>query len=393
MNIQAIQTALQQERFDCWLIYDFQNSNPALAQFVAGQLHLTRRVFIIIPARGEPTMLGSIIDHDALQSLPIPLTKYTNWREMNQKLETMLTDYQVVAMDYSPHGALPTVSRVDAGTVEAIRALGKEVVSAANIFQTAAAQWSAEAVIAHEEDCQRVAEIKDAAFQHIGQKLSTGEGINEYEVQQFIMNQFSAANLITPYPPIVAINAHSGDPHFSPTPDKHAPIRAGDWILIDLWAKRSGYQFIFADMTWVGVAAAQPTEKQQSVFDIVTGARDAAVDYIQTQVNQGAVIEGWQVDDVTRDYISQRGYGEQFFHRTGHSLGPGDNVHGMGANIDNLETHDTRRLAPGIGFSIEPGIYLPEFGIRSEINVYMTENGPQVTTPIQREIICLGDYS
>jgi len=391
MNLLTIQTALQQENIDCWVVYDFQNNNPVLTSlFPTGEIMLTRRVFFIIPAQGEPQIVGSKIDADSLERFSLPITFYVSWQELHQRLTELLAPYHTIALDYSPMNELPTISRVDAGTVEFIRHLGKTVVSSANVFQSAAARWGEGVLEAHQEDCQRVATIKDEAFSLIADHLRRSKPINEYDVQSFIMNRFDEEGLYTNHAPIVGINAHSGDPHYVPTAEKAWPIKHGDWILIDLWAKRQGYQYVFCDITWVGVAAAQPTPKQQTVFEAVVGARDAAVAYIQQQYDKGLPVAGWQVDDVTRDYITQAGYGDYFFHRTGHSLGPGNITHGVGANIDNLETHDTRTLSPGIGFSIEPGIYLPEFGIRSEIDVYMQESGPLVTTSVQTEVICLG---
>jgi Xaa-Pro aminopeptidase len=390
MNLARIQQALHREKIDCWLIYDFQGTSPTMAQFLADGLMLTRRLFLLIPAQGEPVILGSKIDNDSIQS-----TTYTNkvfyvsWQEMTQLLAELLAGYQVIGMDYSPNGELPAASRVDAGTVDMIRNLGKTVVSAANVFQAAVAVWSEAVLEAHREDARLVATIKDEAFHYIASQLRQNQALTEYAVQSFIMQRFAEANLITPHGPIVAVNRHSSDPHYAPTADKHAPIRKGDWVLIDLWAKRAGTGYVYADITWVAYAGPTPSPEQQAVFKIVAEARDTAVAYIKSCHEQNIAVEGWQVDEVTRAYLSQAGYGQYFFHRTGHSLSPGHHIHGMGVNIDNLETHDTRRLIPGIGFSIEPGIYLPDFGVRLEIDVFMADHGPLVTTPLQQEIICL----
>lgn len=389
MNLQNMQRIMAQEGIDCWLVYSFQGKNPIMAQFVRPKSMVSRRLFLIIPAAGEPQLLGSKIDHDVIQALPFQANYYVSWQEMERELSRLLADCQIVAMDYSPGGELPTVSRVDAGTVEMMRRLGKTIVSAANVYQAGAAIWEPGVLDIHLDDCRQVARIKDDAFNFIADHLRRGDFITEYDVQQFIMQQFEQAGLFTPYPPIVGVNAHSGDPHYSPEADHHAPIHKGDWILIDLWAKQPGYSHVFADITWVGIAGPKAAAKQQEVFSIVAEARDKVIDYLQTKTNQGEAIEGWQVDDVARQHITQAGYGPYFFHRTGHSLGPGDYVHGTGVNIDNLETHDTRHLIPGIGFSVEPGIYLPEFGVRLEINVYMDAAGPQITTPVQHEIITL----
>jgi len=360
-----------------------------LAYFLQTTFMTTRRVFLVIPAAGEPTLLGSKIDHDALRQSPYRQIYYAGWRQMETRLQQLLAGSQTVAMDYSPNGELPTVSRTDAGTVERIRSWGKTVVSAGNVFQAAAALWGPGVLEAHLEDCQTVAQIKDEAFQFIGDRLGRGQPVTEYDAQSLIMRRFEESGLTTPYPIVVAVNQNSSDPHYTPSAERHAPINKGDWILIDLWAKRPGHNFVYADMTWVAYAGAAPSAKQQEVFKVVAQARDAVVAFVRESVSRGQPLEGWQVDDVARNIITQAGYGEYFFHRTGHSLGPGNHVHGPGVNIDNLETHDTRKLIPGIGFSVEPGIYLPEFGVRLEIDVFMEETGLRVTTPIQQEIICL----
>lgn len=389
MNLKAAQAAMQQEKIDCWLVYDFQKTNPIMRQLLPIKQFISRRLFLFVPSYGQPMLLGSKIDQDALRALPYRTEFYVSWKEMEQKLAVLLASYQTVGLDYSPGCALPVASRLDAGTFEFIKRQDKTIKSAANIFQAAAAVWSEAALQAHLEDCQLVAAIKDQAFDFIAASLRAGKVITEYDVQQFIMQRFANEGLITPYPPIVGVNANSGDPHYSPTEAKHVAINRGDWILIDLWAKRPGYEYIFADITWVGFAGLQPPAQHKAIFKIVRDARDAAITYLQNCAEQGQTPEGWHVDDAVRQHITAAGYGEYFFHRTGHSLGPGDNVHGQGANIDNLETHDTRKLMPGIGFSIEPGIYLPDFGVRSEINVYMDQTGPRVTTSSQQEIICL----
>lgn len=389
MNFATIQAAMKEEGMDGWVIYDFQGKNPIMGHFLKTKSMMTRRAYLVIPAEGEPAILGSRVDHDILRVLPFKQIYYVSWPEMEQRLRELLAGCQVVGMDYSPNCALPTVSRVDAGTVELIKGWGKQVVSAADVFQSGAATWGPAVLETHLEDCRVVAQIKNEAFQLIAERLRANRAITEYQVQEFIMRRFAEKGLWTPHAPVVGVNAHSGDPHYTPETDRYATIKKGDWILIDLWAKRPDYQFVFADITWVALAGSTPTPKQQEVFDVVKGGRDKALAFLQENAGQSSRLEGWQVDDVTRSYISEAGYGQYFIHRTGHSLSPGDFVHGSGVNIDNLESHDTRKLRPGIGFSIEPGIYLPEFGVRLEVDVYMDERGPRVTTPIQDEIICL----
>lgn len=389
MELSRVQAAMQQEGLDCWVVYDFQGTNPIMSQLLRTKAMMTRRVFLVIPAQGEAQLLGSRVDHDSLQPLPFKQNFYSGWQEMEQKLAALLEGCRVVGMDYSPQGLLPTVSRVDAGTVEMLKKMGKEIRTSANILQAGVAIWGQAILEAHLEDSRKVANIKDEAFDFIARQLRSGAPLTEYQVQSFIMERFEAEGLWTAYPPVVAVNQNSSDPHYTPEAGRTAPIQKRDWILIDLWAKRPGYEFVYGDMTWVGLAGPAPSARQQEVFETVAAARDKAVDFIQEQAQRQTPVEGWEVDDVARKVIQEAGYGDYFFHRTGHSLSSGNAVHGSGVNLDNLETHDTRPLAPGVGFTIEPGIYLPEFGVRLEINLYMEESGPRVTTPIQQSIICL----
>lgn len=389
MNLTNIQNAMQEQGIDCWVIYDFQGMNPIMSQLLRTELNATRRVYLIIPTQGDPCFLGSKIDRDMFHDFSFEHHLYVNWQALEDKLKKLLAGYKTIALDYTPNGVLPTASRIDAGNLELIRSLGKTIVSSADILQAATAVWGEVSLNTHLADAKTVARIKDEAFALIGEQLQADKAITEYDVQTFIMNQFEANNLFTNHPPIVSVNGHSGDPHYSPTPTKYSPIQKGDWILIDLWAKKPGYENIFVDITWVGFAGLTPPAKHAEIFKIVAGARDAAVDFIETKWAAGEDIEGWQADDAARNHIIQAGYGDYFFHRTGHSLGPGNHGHGPGANLDNLETHDTRKLTAGIGFTIEPGIYLPEFGVRSEIDIYMAETGPQITTPVQQQVICL----
>jgi Xaa-Pro aminopeptidase len=243
-------------------------------------------------------------------------------------------------------------------------------------------------VALHRKACVEVDAVKDAAFSRIGEFLRAGEPVTEYEIQQFIREQFDRRDLYIDHGPIVAVNAHSGDPHYEPTAGRHAPILEGDWILIDLWAKYRDPLAVYCDITWTGYAGSRVPMKHQEVFDIVTGARDAVVEAVQQAWREEVTIQGWQLDRAARDFITGRGYGEFFAHRTGHSMGVSPTAHALGVNLDDLETHDTRAILPGVGFSVEPGIYLPEFGVRSEIDMYVDpDEGPVVTTSIQREII------
>ena len=390
-DLEKAQTYMREQAIDGWLLYDFRESNPVFWYLLGMKQQTTRRNYLFIPARGQARLLAHGLDKLLFEDVRVPVELYTSWQEMQDWLRQALDSCNRVAMEYSPGGAIPMHSWVDAGTVELMRGLGAEVVSSANLFQVAAASWSAEAVASHQRACTEVAETKDAAFDFIAQKLRAGEPVNEYEAQQFIRDQFAQRGMITDHGPIVAVNAHSGDPHFEPSADEHDPIQPGDWVLIDLWAKFPGDQDVFSDITWVGYVGETVPERHQQVYDIVAGARDAVVEGIQQAWRDGVTMQGWQADMLARDHIAEAGYGDYFVHRTGHSMGPGATVHALGVNLDNLETHDTREILPGVGFSVEPGIYLPEFGVRLEIDVYVDPNeGPVVTTPIQREVILIG---
>ncbi|MEZ5361597.1 MAG: M24 family metallopeptidase [Bryobacterales bacterium] len=280
---------------------------------------------------------------------------------------------------------IPYVSLVDAGTVEMVRGLGKDVLSSASLVQAFEAVWSAEQLAMHEEAGRRVDAIRAAAFARIGHKLKAGETVREHEIAQFILDQFAAQSLVTQDGPIVGVNANSGNPHYAPDPAGSAEIKPGDFVLIDLWAKLDKPKAVYYDITWTGFCGETAPEKIREVFDVVTRSRDAALEAVDKAMREGRQIAGWEVDDVTRGVITAAGYGEAFVHRTGHSIG--ENVHGNGVNIDNLETRDERPIVPGVCFSIEPGVYLPEFGVRSEIDCFVLEGGAKATGEVQRELV------
>jgi Xaa-Pro dipeptidase len=390
MNLPAVQEFLRRQRIDAWLLHDFRGSNPILARLVppeSGRRWTTRRVELLIPASGPPELLIHNIDSVA-DFGPIERRHYTSWGELHEWLAQRCRGRRI-AMDYSPGGALPAMSYVDAGTIELVRGLGAEVVSSADLIQAAVATWSSRARENHTHASREVARIKDAAFDLIRSGLSGGRGLHEYEVQQFIMAEFQKAGLETPESPIVAVNAHSGDPHYAPSESQSSPIRPGDWVLIDLWARVPGDENIFSDITWVGYCGRDVPAEQREVFGVVKRARDAALAAAKSAGAAGG-IQGWQLDEAAMHEIRSAGYSHAIRHRTGHSLSPGPLVHGLGMNLDNLETHDTRAMLPGIGFTIEPGVYLPEFGVRLEINVFVDpQRGPDVTSCVQDEIILL----
>ncbi|MFN0137528.1 MAG: M24 family metallopeptidase [Phycisphaerae bacterium] len=385
-NFEQVQQYMQRERIDSWLVYDFRGNNPIFAQLIPGRRNTTRRVVLHIPARGEPTLLVHGLDAGQFSSLAINKQNYLGWRDLHAWLQTSLAGR--VAMEYAPGATLPVVSIVDAGTVELVRSVGVEVVSSANLIQVSVATWSAEAVERHMVASRKVNQIKDDAFAFIGERIRAAGRAAEIEVQQFMHRRFEGENLEWPDGPIVGVNAHSGDPHYEPTAATSANIQRGDWILIDLWARQPGEENIFSDITWVGFAGEKPSDKHVRVFDAVKAARDASVHAAQKAWADKRSIQGWQLDDAAREQIIAVGFGEFIKHRTGHSLSPGPKVHGLGMNLDNTETHDTREMLPGIGYTIEPGIYLPEFGVRLEINMFVDpQRGPIVTSQVQSEII------
>ncbi len=390
LDLSITQAFLRDHQLDAWLVYDFRNSNPVLWQLLGLQRPSTRRAFLLIPAQGPARLLAHAIEQGTFAGTGVALESYTGWQQLHTWLRQALAGCQKVAMEYSPGGALPITSWVDGGTLDLVRGCGVEVVSSADLFQVALASWGPEALTSHLDACTQVAQVKDTAFAHLAQCLQQGHPCTEYDLQQFMLADFARRGLETDHGPIVAFNAHSGNPHFEPQPSGSAAVAQGDWVLLDLWAKHPGPQLVYGDITWVACAAAQATPEQQGIFDMVKQARDLVVEHLQRAWTAGKTVQGWEADRVAREYLERAGYGAQFLHRTGHSLGPGRAVHGLGANLDDLESHDTRLLLPGTGFSVEPGIYLPHFGVRLEINLYVDpDHGPQVTTPTQQEIICL----
>jgi Xaa-Pro aminopeptidase len=389
MNLAAIQEELRRQNLDGWLFFDHHLRDP-LAYRVLGLTHLhhvTRRWYFLIPANGEPRRLVHRIEAFKLDSLPGEKAVYSSWKEQVDGLGRLLNGSRRIAMQYSPQCAIPYVSMVDAGTLELVRSLGVDVVSSADLIQHFEARWTAAQLEMHLEAGRRVDRILAAAFDRIRERVRSGAGTNEFEMQQFIRQQFEASGMVTDSGPNVSVNANAGNPHYEPTESVHSPIKPGDFVLIDLWAKLNQPGSVFYDITWVGVCG-QPTDEMQNVFNIVSGARDAAVSFVQSSLEAGRRIHGFEVDDVARGHITERGYGERFIHRTGHSIG--EDVHGAGANMDNLETHDERLVADGTCFSVEPGIYLPHFGVRCEVNVYAGGGTARVTGEVQRELVQLG---
>ena len=384
--IEQAQEFLPTSGCDAWLVYDYQGSNPALADLTALDGHFTRPVFLLVTPTAKPTLFVSAVDAGQVHSNAVTPVVYRSLDDIHARVRDALEPFESVAMEYSPNRQLPRASRADAGTVEFVRSCGVEVVSSAELLQYATQRWTAANLASHRRAVDAVASIVLDAFTFIGERLATGG--TEYDAAQYIMQRFAGAGLVTDHGPVVAANGHASDPHFDPTPEASVAFRQGDWVLIDLWAREPHPDGIYADITWVAFIGSRPSAEQQRVFDVVTGARDAAAAFLHERLASGANAQGWEVDQVARDHIAAAGYGDYFVHRLGHSLGK--QVHAGGVNLDNLETHDTRTFLPGLGFTIEPGVYLPSFGVRSEIDLHLSESGLEVTTPIQREVVLIG---
>ena len=379
-NAQMIHDAqefLASEAVPGWLIYDYLGCNPVLAQVAPASGHVTRPVFLYVPASGSPVLLTHHVDAGKFLDAGVDTVVYSSRVTLESALQDALAGVSSVAMEYSPRNSLPRVSRVDAGTVELVRSMGPDVVSSADLMQYATQRWSPGQLAGHRRAADALGRIVNEAFARIGQRLA--DGPTEFEIAEFIRRRFREEGLTTTDGPIVSTNAHCSDPHYEPAPEGSSVIAPGDWVLIDLWAREDTPGSVYADITWTAYVGDEPPPRHRDVFDIVLRARDAALAFLRDSHAAGDTIQGWQADDVARRYITDRGYGEYFTHRLGHSIY--HTVHGEGVNLDNFETHDTRRIIPGVGFSIEPGIYLPEFGVRSEIDAYMSENGPYASSP------------
>jgi Xaa-Pro dipeptidase len=389
MNLESIQRELAVQKLDGWLFFDHHQRDP-LAYRVLGlpaSRMATRRWYYFIPAQGEPAGLEHRIERGMLAALPGNKLPYSGWSEQIAGLRQLLAGARRIAMQYSPLCAIPYVSMVDGGTLELVRSVGVEVVSSAELIQAFEARWSPEALESHLEAGRRVDRVRAAAFDLIRQRTRDGAPLQEMEVKQFVLDGFARAGLVTDHGPIVGVNANASNPHYEPTAQVSSPIARGDLVLLDMWAKLDQPGAVYYDITWTGFCGDNPTPEMRTVFEVVTGARDAAIERVQEAVAARQPLCGYEVDDAARGLITSRGFGSYFTHRTGHSIG--QEVHGNGANMDNLETHDERRIAPWTCFSIEPGVYLPEFGIRSEINLFVGENEARVTGEIQRQLLLL----
>lgn len=389
-SIEAIQQQLRAEGMDGWLFYDHHRRDP-LAYAILGlpdSLSASRRWYYFVPAEGEPRGMAHRIEAHHLDTLPGPKQLYSTWQEQRGAIEAMLGNARRVAMQHSPNCDIPYVAMVDAGTVDLIRSLGIEVLSSANLIQTFHAQLSEEQYQSHIDAGKIMDRLRREAFALIGERLRAGIAVSEFEVKQFLLKGFDQNGLITDHGPIVAVNDNASDPHYEPMADRCRPIDAADLVLIDMWARSKKPQGVYYDITWTGFCGEQPPSDIQNVFEIVKGARDAGFVAVKTRIDAGESPMGFEIDDVVRGHIRAAGYEKAFIHRTGHSIG--GSVHSTGANIDNFETHDTRPLLNNTCFSIEPGIYLPAFGIRSEFDVFIRNGSANTTGEVQTALLRFG---
>jgi Xaa-Pro dipeptidase len=390
LPVAAVQQALKDDGLDGWLLYDFHGSNPIatrLTNLASSSKLSTRRWYYLIPADGSPRGLVHAIERHNLDGLPGDKRPYAGREQLAAGLRELLRDMKRVAMEYSPGNAIPYISRVDAGTVEAVRELGVDVFSSGDLVQRFEAIWSDEALATHRAAAERLYRIKDRAFQLVRDGLRAGTALDEFDVQQAMVGWFADEGLISDSAPCVSSQQNAGNPHYQTTADVHRTIGPNEILLLDLWGKLQLPGAVFADITWMGFTGPVVPEKYARAFAAVRDGRDAAVELVKSATREGRDLRGYQVDRAARDVIDRAGFGSQFIHRTGHSLG--QDVHGNGVHMDDYETHDDRRLIPGTGFTIEPGIYSDEFGVRTEINMFVGERHAEVTGPMQTEIVTL----
>ena len=390
IDIPAVQRALRDEGVDGWLLHDFHGSNPiaaSLAGLTGGGHMTTRRWFYLIPARGEPKGLVHAIERHNLDALPGEKTVYAGRRQLADGLTTLLAGMARLAMEYSPGCAIPYLSRLDAGTAETIRQQGVEIVSSGDLVQRFEAAWSADQLASHRRASEALHRIKDRAFDAVAAALRSAAALNEYALQQHMVEWFEEEGLVSDSAPVVAVGANAADPHYLPTRERSRPIVPDQVLLLDLWGKRTEPGAVFADITWVAVTGRSVPDEPALAFRAVAQARDAAVALVEDAARDGRDLRGWEVDRAARGVLEAAGFGPYVLHRTGHSLG--ESVHGNGVHLDDYETHDDRRLLPGTGFTIEPGLYFEAFGVRTEINMFRGAHEAIVTGPRQMEIITL----
>ncbi len=390
LDVSAVQAALVADGLDGWLLYDFHGLNP-IASDVAGAArggHLTtRRWFYLIPATGAPRALVHAIEAGALAHLPGTSERYSGRDALEAGLRRLLQGLRRVAMEYSPLCAIPYVSRVDAGTIELVRQSGIEVVSSGDLIQRFSAVWSAAEIATHRRASDALYRVKDRAFEAVARRVRDGVPTTEYDIQQLMAGWFREERLVSDSEPMVSVDGHAGNPHYMPTAEAHAPIGPNQLVLLDLWGKLDEPGAVYADITWVGVTMRRAPERQTRAFEAVRDAREAAIGLVEAAARAGRELRGFEVDRAASAVLHAAGYGPQILHRTGHSLG--ESVHGNGVNMDDLETHDDRRLLPGTGFTIEPGVYFEDFGVRSEINMIMEARDASVSGPRQMALVAL----
>ena len=391
MNLDAIQAALREAGHDGWLFYDHHHRDP-IGESILGldpKAHITRRWYYFIPAAGEPRKLVHRIEQGRLDTLPGSKGLYSSWQELATGLEAMLGDARRIAMQYSPNNAIMYVSMVDAGTVEFLRSLGKQIVSSADLVSQFEAVLTEEQMASHAAAQLAIDEILAEGWKEIGRRLRPGNGgkgaVSEFDMVTWLRSAMHREGLVWETGPNVSVNEHSSDSHYEPVAERCAQIHEGDFMLIDIWARPESSGSIFYDITWTGVVGREPSAREQLVFETVRDARDAAIARVKDAYAHQRPICGYEADDAARAVITTAGFGAYFTHRTGHNIA--QELHGPGAHLDNLETHDERLLLPNTCFSVEPGIYLPEFGVRSEVNMMTATEKAWVTGKVQRELV------
>ena len=393
LDVAAVQQSLKVEGLDGWLLYDFHGSNPIAARLLGtanGSKMTTRRWFYLVPASGEPRGLVHAIERRTLDALPGEKTIYAGREQLDAGLTKLLGGIKRVAMEYSPNCAIPYISRIDAGTLELVRGRGIEVTSSGDLVQRFEAVWDAQALATHRDASQALYRVKDRAFDLIAARARHGEAMTEYAVQQQMAAWFEEEGLVSDAPPVVAAQENAGDPHYMPTARRTRQIQKDELVLLDLWGKKKDDpQAVYADITWVGFTGSQVPAEMAAAFEAIRQARDAAIALVQASAKDQGDLRGWQVDRAAREVLQRTGFGERILHRTGHNLGR--DVHGNGVHMDDYESHDDRRLIPGTGFTIEPGLYFESFGVRTEINMYYGEGEALVTGPMQSEILRLAE--
>jgi Xaa-Pro dipeptidase len=387
-RLEEMQSDLRAAKLDGWLFYDFRGRDPIAHRILHLPNHMrTRRWFYFVPAKGTPKKLVHKIESQSLAAVPGETLYYSGQDELRKNLKKILGRAKNVAMQYSPKNAIPYVAMVDAGTVELVKSCGVKVATSADLVQKYEACWTPAQLQSHLEAGKAIDRIVAEAFALAAKGVREKKPLTEFELQQWILREFDKAGLMTEEGPDVAVNAHASDPHYAPSSERPTPIKEGDLLLLDVWGKTKAEGSVYYDISWVGYLGAKVSEKYAKVFGVLTAARDKAVELIRSSVAAGKPVQGWQVDKAARGVIEKAGYGKYFIHRTGHSIGT--TVHGNGVNMDGLETHDSRHLIVGTCNSVEPGIYLPEFGMRSEVNVYVGEGEARVTGAVQKEILAL----